>query len=643
MTRRHLLAFVWTMAALSCLCRAVSGGRQGTKNIFKRPTAFISPFHSRSFGSYRQGRMVTPIIYDASFSRRRLRSSLAASSLTFHRGDNVQVSVNGERVQGVIQEVRGSGWYAVKVMSSSDKNNNNNTGTVIKVRGKQLSLATTIPQGTNKAEPLVINASMDSSEPTIVVPPPTIIDIDAALASAKTDPVENKRDLEYLQQCAHHASVQKWVMFTDLHCSPSTLDTCLQVLQKVHAEALERNAGILFLGDFWHHRATIRVDILNAVLAELRSWQVPSILFPGNHDQVTLGGHNHGLTPLEHAYRVEGVSPSSVAGPLVFSHPTKFMNALFVPHIRDVTVMESVLSSNHSLEASCLFVHADVTGAYMNDLIVSQGGVSPLCFPANTPIYSGHFHKPHVVKRGNVSIEYIGSPYETSLAEAQQQKSLLVLDSSDDWKCVERIPLNIGRKHFRATTVEELLALNVAPTSNTTVAPLLNGAAVVKSGDRVVVTLPKEELERERRQAAPGNVSTVDAQIKTLRQAGVVVEVREIPSQALGPLVQPQEVVEEMTPQRTLAAFLTEEVRRESLKNDTAEELLKAGLSLLDELELSEELNGALDASGNMTDLTLESVSLQGFGSFKDQVTYPLEGRGLVLVRGTNQDGGGDR
>lgn len=54
----------------------------------------------------------------------------------------------------------------------------------------------------------------------------------------------------------------------------------------------------------------------------------------------------------------------------------------------------------------------------MNDLIMLQGGVPPLCFPPNKPIYSGHFHKPHMVTRKDVSIDYIGSPYETSLAEA---------------------------------------------------------------------------------------------------------------------------------------------------------------------------------------------------------------------------------
>jgi hypothetical protein len=40
------------------------------------------------------------------------------------------------------------------------------------------------------------------------------------------------------------------------------------------------------------------------------------------------------------------------------------MNALFVPHIRDLTIMESVLSSQAAKKSAALFVHADVTGVH---------------------------------------------------------------------------------------------------------------------------------------------------------------------------------------------------------------------------------------------------------------------------------------
>jgi DNA repair exonuclease SbcCD nuclease subunit len=70
----------------------------------------------------------------------------------------------------------------------------------------------------------------------------------------------------------------------------SSIETCEHVLEKVHDEALKRNAGIIFLGDFWHVRGALSVELLNRVLKSLEAWSQPVIMIPGNHDQVTLGG-----------------------------------------------------------------------------------------------------------------------------------------------------------------------------------------------------------------------------------------------------------------------------------------------------------------------------------------------------------------
>jgi hypothetical protein len=96
-----------------------------------------------------------------------------------------------------------------------------------------------------------------------------------------------------------------------------------------------------------------------------------------------------------------------------------------------------------------------------------------------------------------------------------------------------------------------------------------------------------------------------------------------------------------MKPQTTLSTFSQEQVRRESIKRSTAVELFNAGLLLLEDLELEKE--SVMKPSANMTDLMLESVTLQGFLPFKDKISYPLYNCGLVLVHGINKDGGGDR
>ncbi len=61
-----------------------------------------------------------------------------------------------------------------------------------------------------------------------------------------------------------------------------------------------------------------------------------------------------------------------------------------------------------------------------------------------------------------------------------QHPDVVVLDASQDWKMIKRISLNIGRKHYHATSVEDLLALDR-----------------VKEGDRVVVIMAKDDLEQE--------------------------------------------------------------------------------------------------------------------------------------------------
>jgi Calcineurin-like phosphoesterase len=83
-----------------------------------------------------------------------------------------------------------------------------------------------------------------------------------------------------------HTLVQNWILFSDLHVKSSSIDICEQVLQTVHASAVERNAGIVFLGDFWHVRGALNVDLLNRILAQFSTWTQPVIMIPGNHDQV---------------------------------------------------------------------------------------------------------------------------------------------------------------------------------------------------------------------------------------------------------------------------------------------------------------------------------------------------------------------
>ena len=66
-----------------------------------------------------------------------------------------------------------------------------------------------------------------------------------------------------------------------------------------------------------------------------------------------------------------------------------------VPGIKQTTTDQSLQRKDISM----IFCHADVQGAFMNDGMKCREGIEVSQFPANIPIYSGHFHKPHTVGR----------------------------------------------------------------------------------------------------------------------------------------------------------------------------------------------------------------------------------------------------
>jgi hypothetical protein len=83
--------------------------------------------------------------------------------------------------------------------------------------------------------------------------------------------------------------------------------------------------------------------------------------------------------------------------------------------------------------------------------------------------------------------------------------------------------------------------------------------------------------------------------------------------------------------------------------NYTAARLIEAGTSLIEEVLSNSENNtihtiiNASPGAAAVREVDFHSVTIEGYGSFKDAVVYPLIDRGLVLIRGSNLDGGYDR
>jgi hypothetical protein len=253
-----------------------------------------------------------------SFVTSTTKLSASKKAEIFHHGDKVQL--NGTNMEGIITERKG-GWYTVQIIE-----NDNGTGTgtgiekEVKKRGTQMKKISSFFSSQMEME-VAIDTTMEGNSngnsnsniksintmtkeenfQEVIIPPeallteqiqnlpdvPTMIDLDKAIINQynnqntemdTNDKIQNIKDIQYINQCIEFTKYKKWIMFTDLHCSPSTLPTCINVLHQVHRVAKEQNAGVLFLGDFWHHRGSVRVDCLNAVLDALSDWDVPMIM-----------------------------------------------------------------------------------------------------------------------------------------------------------------------------------------------------------------------------------------------------------------------------------------------------------------------------------------------------------------------------
>jgi DNA repair exonuclease SbcCD nuclease subunit len=231
------------------------------------------------------------------------------------------------------------------------------------------------------------------------------------------------------------------LLFSDLHLSPSTFTCCMKVLRRVHAEAVQRDVSVAFLGDFFDHvynKGTLPVDILNDLMRFFADeWKVPMIMIPGNHDYFDASETEHGLTPFKYASKYI----------TVLDEPLVHDNILWIPWRRDLKVLKDVLDTQ-TANVLAIFGHFDIVGFKLNASRISTEGLDSDIFPKDIPVYSGHYHTP----QSHANIMYLGSPYQLSLSEAEDKKALVVLDSS--CRVCETIPIDIGKHQYKWTPAQ---------------------------------------------------------------------------------------------------------------------------------------------------------------------------------------------
>jgi hypothetical protein len=514
------------------------------------------------------------------------------------------------------------------------------------------------------------SSSASSPKPTALDPRPSAIP--SPTARAFTDP-------------------RRFVVFSDLHLSPRTLPTCLSVLAAVRDAAAERKAGVVFLGDWWDTRGALPVEPLNAVLRELASWPSQGVsgglvLLPGNHDQVDPLGRTHALTPLAAALGPERAH--------CFDEPAVWRGAVWVPYRRDPAVVRAALREAAAADGvvSAAMLHADVKGARVNAAWQARGGLdAEALFPSSggsSPIrrvYSGHYHLPHDVdglfpclspppptagSRGRRSassppapspptVTYIGSPYQVSRAEEGQRKRLLVLDAEQGWQVDEEVPLSVGRRFWTVRSVggaavepssrqqqhaldapptyEELLGARVREAEGGDGGVLLElpdknshpaRTLLLRPGDCLRVEVPPPSTTTTTQPDDPSHHQAADRLRRSLSEAFIDLElVLPAPLRRTPPRIEAAE-------SRAAAELLQSYCDSRAL----SEPVRTAAREVLDEAS-----GGAAAASARppRVELQLESVSVEGYGPFREAQHYPLSSRGMRALTGRNDDDAG--
>lgn len=367
------------------------------------------------------------------------------------------------------------------------------------------------------------------------------------------------------------------ILFSDLHLSPRTFDTCMKVLDIVHQLAKERNTTVGFLGDFFDHvynKGTLPVNILNSLLRyfELK-WSVPMIMIPGNHDYFDASETEHGLTPFKYASKFI----------TVVDEPTTIGRQLWIPWRRSTVDVESALVSHSEIDV--VFGHFDIIGFKLSAKHISTEGVSPTVFPSNTPVYSGHYHTPQI----HNNIRYLGSPYQLTLSEAEDKKAFLVVDTNN-WRVVEEIPVQVGRRQYNWSP-EELLARE----------------SELNPDDRVSVSVSAHH--------------SIQSTIDSLIDRGITVDIKKAPAQ----IATRMEESSDYSPMELLEAY----GKRQSANVDK-----RRSWAFMREWVVK--WSNAQPFSIN--NIRPVRIRIEGFGPFTGPLTVALQGQGFTLVSGQQHD-----
>lgn len=183
---------------------------------------------------------------------------------------------------------------------------------------------------------------------------------------------------------------------------------------------------VLLAGDFFDQRKTINLRTLSYINkhfvapATERKLDIHFVL--GNHD--TFFKSTNDLNSPSEIFQNSDVVK-------IYEEPTEIdvhgSKLLMLPWINKANEEESLKAIKDS-NAEYLIGHLDLNGFYLNSGMTQSHGIDPSVFSKFQKVFTGHYHK----KQDNGKIYYLGSPYQITWADYQEEKGFYDFDLKDN-------------------------------------------------------------------------------------------------------------------------------------------------------------------------------------------------------------------
>ena len=180
---------------------------------------------------------------------------------------------------------------------------------------------------------------------------------------------------------------------------------------------------LIHLGDFFDSRQSINLKVLNlgvSVAEEFSNIFTDGVYFIiGNHD--IWGKTTNEVNSLKSIKWIPGISILEDPVSLTLGNRNFFMMPWRKDHQEEELTLERALSHD------VLCCHTDIRGLKFNRFVNIDSGASQEKFSKFSRVYSGHIH--YAQKSGNINM--LGSPYELTRSDMDNQKSITMMDLSD--------------------------------------------------------------------------------------------------------------------------------------------------------------------------------------------------------------------